>query len=981
MPLPTSARPWAFTLTCLLAAGVPAQLGAAAPKAVAVAARRPITHDVYAMWRSIPEAKLSEDGQWAVHVLRGQESDGELVARNLKTGTEFRTPRGRAAQISADGRFVAFLVEPPQAEKDQAKREKKKPEDGPKTGFGVMDLATGQVATVPQVKGFKLPERGGAFVAIQLEPKKEDKAKARKPEAAKAGGDEDQARRAPGTAAAEPKKEVSDLLIRNLATGASTRVPDVSDYTWNKAGTLLAVAVEAKDAAACGVHLHSMGGGETLRLATGKGTWKSLTFDESGRRLAFLGSVDPAKPKEEKAPEEPEDKKEDKDAKKDDAEAAKVFTLHLWLEGGASASPIAATGSAGLPEGWSPSGNGALTFSKDGARLFFGSARTPKAEPKDAPEPVKVDIWHYKDPELQTVQKAKAEEERKRSYRAVYHLAAGRIVQLGGPDLADIQVNENAGFALGLDDRAYRLEASWDAEHHDVFAVSLQDGTRRKLFEKVRFGATLSPEGRYALIFDAYGQTWKAASTADGVVKDLTRGLKAAFHDERQDTPEPQRPHGVAGWTKGDAEVLVYDQFDVWALDPASGAQRCVTQGKAREQKLELRYVQLDPEALAIASDKPMMFTGMTDTTKASGFYSVDLKGGAPRALIAGDRMYGGLLKARNADTVLFTQQSFQEFPDLWATNLAFTKPRRLSFANPQQAEFRWGTQELIEYVNGDGKVLKALLAKPADFDPAKQYPMMVYIYEGMTDNLHRHIAPSPEQNINPTRFVSNGYLVLRPDIVYETGYPGRSAMKCVLPAIEQVARQGFVDRARIGIQGHSWGGYQITYLVTQTNLFRAVEAGASVSDMISAYGGLRYGTGVSRAFQYERSQSRIGGTPWTKPMQFLENSPILFADKVRTPYLTIHNDGDDAVPFTQAIEFFTALRRQGKEAYLFNYNGAAHGLRDRELMKHFTVHMCEYFDHFLLGTPRPAWMEQPTPYLDRGKRDLTGIYKPVAAK
>jgi dipeptidyl aminopeptidase/acylaminoacyl peptidase len=980
MPMPKSLHPWAVLLTSLLAAGGPAQGVAAPPKAVAAAAGKPITHDVYAIWRSIPETRLSDDGQWAVYALRGQESDGELVAHNLKTGVEYRTPRGRAAQISADGKFVAFLIEPTQAEKDKAKRDKKKPEDGPKSSFGVMDLATGKVTTVPQAKGFKLPERGGAFVAIQLEPKKEEKGKAGKAAPAKADVDDDQARRGP-SGGAETKKEVSDLLLRNLATGVTVTLADVADYAWNKAGTLLSYAVNGKDAAACGVFLRNLDGGETLPLAPGKGTWKSLTFDEGGRNLAFLGALDPVKAKDEKAGEEPEEKKEDKDEKKEDAEASKVFSLHLWQEGGKAAAVVARTGSDGLPEGWSPSGNGALVFSKDGARLYFGSAKTPKAEPKDAPEPVKVDIWHYKDPELQTVQKAKAEEEKKRSYRAVYHVAAARIVQLGGPDLAEIVVNDNAAYALGLDDRAYRIEASWDSEHHDVHAVNLLDGTRRKLFEKVRFGATLSPEGRYALIFDAYGQTWKAASTADGTVKDLTRGLKGPFHDERQDTPEPQRPFGVAGWTKGDAEVLVYDQFDLWALDVASGGQRCVTEGRAREQKLELRYVELDPEARAIDSDRPLILSGLNDATKAGGYFTVDFKGGAPRALIAGDRMYGGLVKARKADTALFTQQSFQEFPDLWASTLAFGKPSRLSFANPQQAEFRWGTQELIEYVNGDGKVLKALLAKPAGFDPKKQYPMMVYIYEGMTDNLHRHIAPSPEQNINPTRFVSNGYLVLRPDIVYETGYPGRSAMKCVLPAIEQVAGRGFVDRARIGIQGHSWGGYQITYLVTQTNLFRAVEAGASVSDMLSAYGGLRYGTGVSRAFQYERSQSRIGGTPWTKPMQFLENSPILFADKVQTPYLSIHNDGDDAVPFTQAIEFFTALRRLGKEAYLFNYNGALHGLRDRELMKHFTVHMCEYFDHYLLGTPRPAWMEQPTPYLERGKRDLTGIYKPTAAK
>lgn len=966
-----------LALTCLLVAGLPVPLVAAPPKATAPAAKRAITHDVYATWRSIPEAKLSRDGQWAVYVLQGQESNGELVARNLRTGAEHRTPRGKAAQISADSRFVAFLIEPAQADKDAAKKAKKKPEDGPKPAFGIMELATGKVSTVEKVKGFKLPEDGGSHVAIHLEPKQEEKAKDKKAEPKK-DEDGDQARR-PGAPAGDAKKNGSDLLIRALATGETVRVADVTEYAWNKAGSLLTYAVTAKDAAACGAFLREIATGTVTPLAKGKGTWKTLTFDEKGTQLAFLGALDPVKAKADEKPSDQAEEKKDSDEKQD--EAPKVFSLYRWEAGDATAAVIAAPGTAGLPEGWCPSGDGALQFSKDGARLFFGSARKPVVEPKDAPEPLKVDIWHWQDPELQTMQKVRAEEEKKRSYRAVYHVAERRIVQLGSLELASITVNDNPDYALGTDPRAYRMAASWDADHHDAYAVSLKDGSRRKLFEKQRFATTLSPAGRYALAFDAQTRSWKAADMATGAVKDLTKGLPVAFHDESTDTPEPARPHGLAGWTAGDAEVLAYDPFDVWALNPATGASRCVSQGKARERKLELRHVQLDPEAKVIPADRPLMLSGTQEATKATGYFSLDLQGGEPKPLIYGDKLITGLVKAKAADTTLFTQQSFQEFPDLWTSNLAFAAPKRLSTANPQQADFTWGSQELIEYVNSDGKVLKALLAKPADFDPKKQYPMMVYIYEGMTDALHRHVVPAPGQNINVTRFTSNGYLVLRPDIVYETGYPGKSALKCVLPAVEQVAAKGFVDRARIGIQGHSWGGYQITYLVTQTNLFRAVQAGASVSNMISAYGGIRYGTGMSRQFQYERTQSRIGGTPWTKPLQFLENSPILFADKVQTPYMTIHNDGDDAVPFTQALEFFTALRRLGKEAYLFNYNGAAHGLRDRDATKHFTVHMCEFFDHHLLGAPRPEWMQKPTPYLERGKRDLTPIYKPSPAK
>jgi len=299
-----------------------------------------------------------------------------------------------------------------------------------------------------------------------------------------------------------------------------------------------------------------------------------------------------------------------------------------------------------------------------------------------------------------------------------------------------------------------------------------------------------------------------------------------------------------------------------------------------------------------------------------------------------------------------------------------------VSDANPQQAQYVWGRSELIEYVNADGKTLRAILTKPDDFDPAKKYPLMVYIYEILSNGLHSYATPQPGTSINQARYVSNGYILLQPDIVYETGYPGEAALKCVIPAVQRVVGMGFVDPARIGIQGHSWGGFQISYLITRTNMFRAVEAGASVVNMTSAYGGIRWGTGMSRAWQYERTQSRIGAPPWIKTLQFLENSPLFWAEKVQTPYLTIHNDEDDAVPWYQGIEFFSALRRLGKPAWMFNFNAEKHGLRERENQKYWTIHLDEFFDHYLLGKPRPSWMDDGVPYLERGKRDVSGYYR-----
>ncbi len=1012
---------------------------AAAAVGQPMAAKLPITHDVYATWRSIQHTQLSRDGQWIAYALVAQEADGELVVRHVADGREYRAPRGTSPQFSADGRFVAFAVQPTRAELDKAKKDKKKGDDAPKAGAAWMDLATGKVETVDRVKRFAWGKDGGQHLALLLEApaKKDTKASTAKADEADrtddVGDPVDQEAPVEGGGPTAKKAPGNDLLLIDAESKQRNTFKDASDFAWNNGGTLLAYVVSVKepakkeaakpaapvapvapasgasDATAAaepkpaadetareGVYLIDPAAPTQARaVMSGAGSYKQLRFDEAGRRLAFVSNRDHVAEtkaaeraekagKADKASKPADDKKDEKKDEKADKPDPTPFKLFLWKAGQDRASVLVSAQTAGMPAGWTPSEHAPLAFSKDGLRLFLGTAELPAPEPKDAPEPMKVDLWHWKDPELQSAQKAKAERERVRSYRAVVHLGtdvdAARFVQLGNKDLPTIQVNENASVALGLSELPYRPLMSWEGAYMDAYAVDLDTGAARPLARKLRHAPTLSPAGRYVLGFDAPAVRWMAWRTDTAQAIDLTGRIKSRFDNDDRDVPDLPSPYGSAGWTADDDSVVVYDKFDLWAVQPSSGQARNLTQGWGRKQQLQLRVVPLDPED---ADKKPLPADALTlagthDISRASGYFRVDATGGTPKALIQDDRMIGGLIKAKDADRIVFTQQSFTEFPDLWTSTLAFQQPQRISDANPQQSRYAWGTQELIEYTAADGRKLRALLAKPADFDPKKQYPMMVYIYEKMTDNRYRYIPPAPSQNINVTRYVSNGYLVLRPDIVYTTGHPGKSAMNTVLPAIRQQIAKGYVDPKRVGIQGHSWGAYQINYLITRTNQFRAAEAGASMANMVSGYGGIRWGAGISRAFQYEHGQSRIGATPWERPDLYLENSPIFRVDKVTTPYLTIHNDEDDAVPWYQGIEFFTALRRLGKEAYWFNYNGEKHGLRERDNMKHYTVHMAEFFDHYLLGSPRPAWMDQPVPYLERGKRDVMGQFRPA---
>ncbi len=918
------------------------------------APRKAITHDVYDSWKSIQGVKLADDGAWLAFTLQPQDGDGDLVVKNLATGAERKQPRGRDAQFTADGRYVVFTVAPVKAEVDKAKKAKKKPEDQPKAGVGVMDLASGAVWTTERVKSVRLAKDAARFIAYLREPAEKKPGDKKDEEKAPA---EDPKPDAPRKKKEKKKDPGTDLVIRELATGAEVIVAEVTDYRWSDDGAWLAYTVSSKTPASDGAFARRVADGVVTALATGQGNYKQLAWDEASRQVAFVTD-------------------------KDDYQAdAPVFALYHWSAGAPAARPLVGATAAGLREGHAVSEHGALQFSKDGERLFLGTAPRPVAErPEDAPEPVKVDLWHWKDPLLQPMQKSRAEEEKKRSYRAVVHLKDGRFVQLATPEVPDLTLTPAGDAAVLQSPVPYLPLVSWDGQYRDVYAVDLATGQARRRAEKNRFEASISPGGRWLLYYSDRDRAWfAAATTGDAAPRNLTGALGVSFEDETWDTPEPARPYGVAGWTDGDASVLIHDRYDVWEITPdGSAPPRTLTAGHGREARKVYRYVRLDPEARTIPRDRPLLLAVTDQQTKASGFARASLAGepAPPQPLWSAEKMVGGLVKAKQADRVVFTQQRVDEFPDLWMSDLSFATPRRLTDANPQQREYRWPTSELISFVNADGRPLRAILTKPNDFDPSKKYPLMVYIYEELTDGLHRYVAPAPGTSINPTRYVSNGYLVLQPDIVYDTGYPGESAYKCVLPAVQKVLEMGFVDPARVGIQGHSWGGYQITYLITRTDMFRAVQAGASVSNMTSAYGGIRWGTGMSRAFQYEKTQSRIGGPPWQHPLQFIENSPIFWVDKIKTPYLTIHNDEDDAVPWEQGIEFFTAMRRLGKEIYFFNYNGEKHGLRERENQKHWTVHMAEFFDHYLLGAPRPAWMDTPVPYLERGTRDVSGFFK-----
>ena len=739
--------------------------------------------------------------------------------------------------------------------------------------------------------------------------------------------------------------------------GQSTTLADVTDFTWNKSGSRLAYVVDSKDDAKDGLFVRELGKDGDVALSTGPAELRGMDWDDAGEQLVFLRTPKAAPP----AP----------------TSGGAGSVLWHWKVGEAKATELVTEKTVGVPAGWQLADGGSARFLKDGQRLSLSLSPKAKPKPKDPVDPINVDVWSSIDPLLQTMQKLRVNT--KPSYPALLNLKSGKLVVLAGPDQPTVAVGEDTKrWSLGRDVKPYEQLTSWDQSYSDIYLVDLESGAKKKVLTKQGGAALLSPNEKYLVWWSQEQKTWLCRGVDSEKVVNLGAKIPYELWNVDDDHPAPPPPYGSAGWTANDKSILVYDKYDLWEVNPENGEARQVTGGRKAGMTFRMSRFGFDPDKPAVPTNKPILFSVTDETSRAEGFWRLEsLKEGRPTKLVLEDCSFGPPVKARDADTVLFTRERFDQFPDLWLAPTIEKLPdaQKLTDANPQQREFVWGNSDLITYTTGDGQKLPAVLTLPDNYDPSKKYPLMVYIYERMADQLHNYVRPSAGTSINVSRYVSNGYIVLRPDITYRTGYPGESAMKCVLPAVQETLRRVNVDEKRIGIQGHSWGAYEITYLITRTNLFRAVEAGAAVSNMVSAYGGIRYESGMSRAFQYERTQSRIGGPPWTDPLKYIENSPIFWVDKVQTPYLSIHNDADGAVPWTQGIEFFSALRRLGKEGFMFNYNGEGHGLTNRENMKHWTVHMAEFFDHYLLDTPRPDWMKTGVPYSERGIRDLRSLY------
>ena len=963
--------------------------------------KRPLNASDYDRWQSVKSEKIAHDGRWIAYQIDPQEGDGRLevmaapVAASTATPSpKYVFPRGYMAQFTPDSKFLVMRLKVPVADTRKAKLKKKKADEMPKDSLLVLDMATGKTTKMPNIKSFAFGKDAGAWLAVLQQPKDEKEKPAAKV-AAGSGKDTLNPLAPVSTTTVATKKgpakktKGDDLTLLNMANGSRQTVRYVSDMAMSDNGQAVFYSRESVidtlktgQSATPGVFLFNTGTGQTMLVDTSakRKIYKGLAIDKTAGQVAWMASADSA------------------------GSDVKVFTLYYKnlqpttaVKGKRSkVAPVEApfrvladTLTSALPKGWSVNEYREPKFADDGSRLYFSTSPIPPKPTKDTLTPddekVKMDVWSWTDSRLQPMQQKRLKQEKERGYLTVADLPMGKITPLATREIPTVAFDPavNARYVLGLSDLPYQVQASWDPGHTDLYLIDTQTGKTKQIAGNVMASQPqLSAGGRYAYWFDEADSLWRAWDVNAGKTIDLTRGLPSKFFDEEHDTPSLPGSYGSAGWTTSDRYVWLYDRYDIWQIDPTGKEKPLnLTAGWGRKNNVRLRYADLDSDKTsrqdpdkAIDPKAELFLTGIWEKDKSTGILTRKngLTAGEPTVLKQSNHRYFGLNKAKNAPTMTFYRGNFQEPINLFVTDTTLANPVQLTHVNPQQDSIRWGSVELVSWIGTNGTKLEGLLYKPEGFDEHKKYPMLTYFYERNVETLNDYRAPSPSRStINIPYCVSNGYLVFVPDIVYTTGQPGPNAYDCIVPGVLSLLDRGYVDRTRLGIQGQSWGGYQTAYIITRTNLFRAAEAGAPVANMTSAYGGIRGETGMVRQFQYEKTQSRIGGTLWEKPMNYIENSPLFYADRVQTPLMIMSNDADGAVPHQQGIELFTAMRRLNKPTWMVVYNGEAHNLTGRHNAKDLSIRMYQFFDYYLKDAPEPIWMKEGRSAVEKDRGEM----------
>jgi dipeptidyl aminopeptidase/acylaminoacyl peptidase len=903
--------------------------------AFTVSAQQPraLRPDEYGRWEQLAAQRtpLSADGTWLVYGINRSSRDNELRFQRTNGGNPIVVAFGEQPSFSDDSKWAACLVG--MSEEDEAKlRKDRKPV---RRKLALINLTEGTTTTVEGVESFSFSP-SGTHVALR-----------RYAETTREGGDSNSETVAPGT----------PLIVRQLSTGQDATFGSVSEIAWQDKGPALAFAITIEGGVGNGLQLYDTTTGVLRTLDSSNKTYSGLSWRKESKSLAALRSAD------------------------GNGREGPNHTLLVWSD--VVAGTVKALEPSTLAADLRVVRFRAPQWSEDGSWVFVGvgpwlakasgdgadRSRRIVASSTNADELPDVQVWHPKDTIVMPRQKLDARRERERSMLAAWNVAEGRLVRIAQQIGEEASPIKRSGKALVIDTNTFAMERSIGRVYGNAWTIDLASGQKAEVAQRIE-DRTLqsSPGGKYLIYLK--GDHYWTADVASGKQTNITATIATSFVDrESDDTGDSKPPFGVAGWTTGDQSVLIYDKLDIWEIKPdGTGATR-LTNGATGE--IRSRVVRLDPDAEWIDRSQPIYIGQLGLRSKKNGYAMVAPgTGGAVTSLVLLDKRVDRLAKAKRADRFIYASQDFDDSPDYFVGGPTLSGATQITTTNPFMRDYAWGRTELIEYKNRQGVPLQATLTYPAGYTPGRKYPMVVYMYEKLSDGLHFFSTPSERDYYNAAAFSANGYFYLQPDIVFRPRDPGLSVVDAVGPAVQRVIAMGMVDANQIGSIGHSWGGFDSAFLATHTKIFKASVAGAAITDLVSNYGNHHWSSGIAETDHIETGQQRMQVPLYDDLQAYIRNSAIYTAHTMTTPLLLMTGDNDGTVHFHQSVALYNIARRAGKNVVMLTYGGEDHGLRKRQNQIDYHHRIFEWFDHHLKGEPAPRWITDGERYIDR-ERDL----------
>ena len=922
-------------------------------------AKRAMTVADYARWRTVSSVALSDDGVWATYSYQQRWVDDTLFLKNLVTNTDQKVPRAGRAQFSDDSKWVAYFVVEPVKPNDRSGGDE--PRNGP-ARLELRNLATGATTGWDNVASFAFSKGSSAmFVRKARAGAAPDAAAGRGGRGGGRGGD-----------AGPARVDGTDLILRHLHDGTDELIGSVNAAEFSKSGKLLAYTVSASGRDGNGLYVESTSNWQRRALDNSRADYTRMTWNDSGTAVAALRGMDRRGFTE-------RENTLIAFVDVDDAQP-KAFVLDRKALGG-------------LPDSMVISDKGTLSWSGDRSKIFVGlkaqEAQAPRRDSAAIVEPVgNVDVWHWKDPVIQPVQMVRAQQDRNRTFTAAVLLAEKKVVPLADAKMDRVQINKDGTWAIGQDDKEY--VSDWKPSMTDVYRVNTATGERTPMLKAQERSLGLSPDGKYFLYWKDK-HVWAYDISANKHVN-ITAKAPVSFVNVEEDHPGEKPAYGVAGYSKDGKSVILDNRFDEWLVSlDGSAAPKNLTNGVGAKSQIRFRFVPRGAggappaggggggrgggAAQTIDLAKPVLLSAFGDVDKKAGFYSLD--GDKLTPLVFEDRSFGRPIKAKNSDRVLLTRETYVDFPDYWVTNSKFENPERLTLANPQQAEFKWGHRILIDYADKDGHKLQGTLAVPDDYKPGEKRPMLVYYYEKLSDHQNQYEEPRYASGPAYVDYVSNGYLVLLPDIYLHTGRTHTDHLVSVEAAVKKVEDLGYADPKRVGLHGGSFSGQGGAYISTQSKMFAAIAIRAAAVDLVADFNQLWKTTGTNQARFDIYGQGRFGTNPYDNLELFMDQSAVFHAKDMNTPLLIFQGTNDGSTEWLQGVEFYNALRFLKKPVIFLSYEGEAHGFTRYDNQYDVQVRMHQFFDHHLKGMPAPDWMENGLPFIKK-KTPTGAAAKPV---